>query len=52
MDCIIQAIKVIVGFKEKIEELVRIADIINSTITVITWQNSQVIFYFSFVFLF
>jgi len=39
MDCIIQAIKVMVGFKEKAEELVRMADIINNTITVMTWQN-------------
>ena len=37
IDCIIQAIKVMVGFKEKAEELVRIADIINNTMTVITW---------------
>jgi len=31
MGCIIQAIKAIVGLKEKAEELVRIADIINNT---------------------
>jgi len=31
MDCIIQAIKAMVELKEKAEELVRIADIINNT---------------------
>ena len=40
MNCIIQAIKVMIGFKEKVEELVKMADIINNTITVITWQNN------------
>jgi len=31
MDCIIQAIKVMVELEEKAEELVRITDIINNT---------------------
>jgi len=33
MDCIIQAIEAMAGLKEKAEELVRIADIINNTMT-------------------
>ena len=32
MDCIIQAIKAMVELKEKAEELIRMADIINNTI--------------------